>query len=511
MRYGGATILSSDDAARLIGDGETIAISGNGAGMIAAEAIFAAVEQRFLSTGHPRDLTLVHSLGLGDRGAMGTNRFAHEGLVRKVIAAHFTWSPRMQRLVAENRVEAYCLPGGVIQHLLREIGAGRPGLFTHSGLGTFVDPRQDGGRCNARSRDRLVELLTIDGREVLHYKPFRVDVAIVRGTCADTRGNVSPAEEAVDMDIHSIALAAHNSGGRVLVQVREIVEAGSLPPRSVRIPGVMVDAVVVAPEQQQFYDRPYDPSVSGQRRVNLEASVTPLPSRLERRIIARRAARELEPGASLNVGFGIPGGIFGIVDERGIADTLWMSVEQGVHNGRMLDEALFGAARNADAILPSSEQFDYYSGGGVDIAFLGMGEVDGEGNVNVSHLGGILIGPGGFMEIAQNAKKVVFCGTFDAQGSRVAFEDGRLRVQQTGAVRKFVSRVERITFSGAFARQRRQAVLYVTERAVFRLGDDGVEMIEVAPGIDVERDILPQMGFAPRVGALTPMPLDVFA
>lgn len=212
----------------------------------------------------------------------------------------------------------------------------------------------------------------------------------------------------------------------------------------------------------------------------------------------------------MNFGFGIPGGIFGVVGERGIGDSLWMSVEQGVHNGRMLDEALFGAARNADAILPSIEQFDYYSGGGVDIAFLGMGEVDAQGNVNVSHLGGVLIGPGGFIEIAQNAKKVVFCGTFDAQGSRLAFDDGRLRVQEAGKVRKFVARVERITFSGAFARARGQTVLYVTERAVFRLGADGVELIEVAPGIDVDRDILPHMGFAPRIGAIAPMPVDVF-
>jgi propionate CoA-transferase len=504
-------VMDAAAAAQLVHDGDTVAISGNGAGMISAEAIFAAIEQRFLATGHPRDLTLVHSLGLGDRGALGTNRFAHEGLVRKVIAAHFTWSPRMQQLIADERIEAYCLPGGVIQHLLREIGAGRPGLFTHSGLGTFVDPRQGGGRCNARSRDTLVELLRIDGRDVLHYKPFPIDVAIVRGTHADARGNVSPDEEAIDMDIHSMALAAHNSGGKVLVQVRDLVEAGRLSPRSVRIPGILVDAIVVAPDQQQFYGRDYDPTVSGQQRANLGTAPTAVPAKLERRIIARRAAMELRPGASLNFGFGIPGGIFGVIAEQDIGDSLWLSVEQGVHNGRMLDDALFGAARNADAILPSTEQFDYYSGGGVDIAFLGMGEADAEGNVNVSHLGGTLIGPGGFIEIAQNAKKVVFCGTFDAQGSRVAFEDGTLRVLQPGAVRKFVPRVERITFSGEFARMRGQDVLYVTERAVFRLAEEGIALIEVAPGIDVHADILPFMGFTPQVTEPRQMPASVFA
>jgi propionate CoA-transferase len=489
------------DAAARIKDGDTVAISGNGAGMISAEAIFAAVEERFLATGHPRGLTLVHSLGLGDRASLGTNRFAHEGLVRKVIAAHFTWSTRMQQLIRDEKIEAYCLPGGVIQHLLREIGAGRPGLFTHSGLGTFVDPRQQGGRCNERSRETVVDLANVDGREVLHYKPFPVNVAIVRGTYADARGNVSPEEEAIDMDVHTMALAAHNTGGIVLAQVRQIVQSGNLHPRSVRIPGVMVDVVVEAPEQQQFYGLDYDPTVSGARRAHLGAPSAELPPKLERRIIARRAALELRAGASLNFGFGIPGGIFGVIAEQGTGPSLWMSVEQGVHNGRMLDDALFGAARNADAVVPSIEQFDYYSGGGVDIAFLGMGEADARGNVNVSHLGGSLIGPGGFIEIAQNAKKVVFCGTFDAQGAKLEWSGGALRVVRPGAVKKFVDRVERITFSGDFARAHGQDVMYVTERAVFRLAESGLELTEVAPGIEFERDLLPFMGFAPRIAS----------
>jgi propionate CoA-transferase len=502
--------LDATAAALLVKDGDTVAISGNGAGMISAEEVFAAIERRFLDTGHPRGLTLVHSLGLGDRDAMGTNRFAHEGLVRKVVTAHFTWSPRMQQLIRDEKIEAYCFPGGVVQHLLREIGAGRPGLFTHCGLGTFVDPRQSAGRCNARSQETLVELLHIDGREVLHYKPFRVDVAIVRGTFADTRGNISPEEEAIDMDVHSVALAAHNSGGQVIAQVRQVVKAGTLHPRRVRIPGIMVNAVVEAPGQLQFYGRPYDPTVSGGARADLGAVSADVPAKLERRVIARRAALELKPGASLNFGFGIPGGIFGVIAEQGLGDQLWMSVEQGVHNGRMLDDALFGAARNADAIVPSIEQFDYYSGGGVDIAFLGMGEADASGNVNVSHLGGALIGPGGFVEIAQNAKKVVFCGTFDAQGTRLAWADGALRVEVPGKVKKFVDRVERITFSGDFARAHGQEVLYITERAVFRLAEQGLELLEVAPGIDIERDILPYMGFAPRVGDVRLMPGSVF-
>jgi acyl CoA:acetate/3-ketoacid CoA transferase len=507
---GRVRLLDAAAAAAMIPDGCTMAISGNGAGMISAEAILAAIEQRFLETGRPRDLTLVHSLGLGDRDRMGTNRLAHEGLVRKVVAAHFTWSLRMQQLIRDEKIEAYCLPGGVVQHLLREIGAGRPGLFTHSGLGTFVDPRQDGGRCNSRSRESLVELLTIDGQEVLRYKPFKVDVALIRGTFADTKGNISPEEEAIDMDIHTMALAAHNCRGLVLAQVRQVVEAGTLHPRHVRVPGIMVDAVVADAAQQQFYNLPYDETVSGSRRAFLGDFKADLPSKIERRIVARRAAMELRPGASLNFGFGMPGGIFGVVAEQGTGDELWMSLEQGIHNGRMLDDALFGAARNADAILPSIEQFDYYSGGGIDVAFLGMGEADRHGNVNVSHLGGSLIGPGGFIEIAQNARKVVFCGTFDAQGSKVALEGGQLVIRGAGKVRKFVDAVERITFSGAYARAHGQEVLYVTERAVFRLQNEGLELMEIAPGVVPERDIFPCMDFMPVVSAVRTMPAAVF-
>jgi len=502
--------VNAADAAALVNDGATVAISGNGAGMISAEAVFAALEKRFLETGHPRGLTLVHSLGLGDRGALGANRFAHEGMLRKIVASHFTWSPRMQQLIREEKVEAYCFPGGVIQQLLREIGAGRPGLFTHSGLETFVDPRQDGGRCNRRSREELVELLQIDGREVLRYKPFPVDVAIIRATYADTRGNLSPEEEAIDLDIHTIALAARNSGGVVIAQVRQVVESGSLHARSVRVPGIMVDAVVEDSGQQQFYGLGYDPTVSGSRRADLGALAAEIPSKLERCIVARRAALELRPGASLNFGFGMPGGIFGVIAEQGNSSELWMSLEQGTYNGRMLDERLFGAARNTDAIIPSVDQFDYYSGGGIDITFLGMGEADAAGNVNVSHLGGNLIGPGGFIEIAQNAKKVVFCGTFDAQGARLEWSEGRLHVVQPGKVRKFVNRVERITFAAAYARRSGQEVLYITERAVFRLAAQGLELIEVAPGIEIERDVLPYMDFRPRITSVATMPASVF-
>lgn len=501
---------SAPHAAALIQDGATVAVAGNGAGMGSAEEILAAIERRFLDTGHPRGITLVHSVGIGDRDQRGINRLAHEGLVGTVIAGHFTWSPRMQQLIRQEKVQAYSFPAGVIQQLLREIGAGRPGLFTRTGLGTFADPLHGGGACNARSRQQWVERMQIDGQDILRYKPFKVDVAIVRGTYADARGNISPEDEPVDLDLHTMALAASNSGGLVLAQVRQVLAAGSLNPRSIRIPAIMVDCVVEAPQQQPFYGLDYDMTVSGSRRAHLTAAAAGLPEKLERRIIARRAAREIVAGASLNFGFGIPGGIFGVIAEQGMGEQLWMSVEQGVHNGRMLDDALFGAARNPEVILSSVEQFDFYSGGGIDIAFLGMGQVDAQGNVNVSHLGGNLIGPGGFVDISQNAKKVVFCGTLDAQGTRMAFAQGRLQILQPGKVRKFVSRVEKITFSAQFAMARGQEVLFVTERAVFRLEPGGLALIEAAPGLDIASDILQHMDFRPRVGEVGRMPPEVF-
>lgn len=493
-------VTSADAVAALIEDGATIAISGNGGGMVEADYLLAAIEKRFLETGHPRDLTLIHSLGIGDRDSKGSNRFAHAGMLKRIIAGHFTWSPKMQALVKNEEIEAYCFPGGMIQALLREIGSGRPGLITHVGLGSFVDPRHGGGKSNARTTEDMVELIEIDGETKLRYRPFRVNYAIVRGTYADPRGNVSLEEEAINMDSYSMALAAHNSGGKVFVQVRDVLEAGAIAPRNVTLPGILVDGIVEHREQPQTYLGGYDLTISGQHRRLCSSDAIELVSHPVRRLIARRAARELVAGASTNFGFGIPGGIPGIALREGVPyQSLWLSVEQGVHNGMMLDDALFGCARNADAIIPSLDQFEFYSGGGIDITFLGMGEMDRHGNVNVSHLNGNLIGPGGFLEIAQNARKVVFCGTFDAKGSKINVTPDGLQIEQSGEIPKLVTEVEKITFSASYARQSGQEVLYVTERAVFQLTEAGVELIEIAPGVNVERDILPYMAFRPII------------
>ncbi|MEZ5670787.1 MAG: CoA-transferase [Alphaproteobacteria bacterium] len=501
-------LRTAEDCVAAIPDGATVAISGSGGGLMEPDHLLAALEARFLATGHPRDLTAVHALGIGKVGAQGMNRLAHEGMVRRVIGGHWTWSPQMQALAREEKIEAYTLPAGAIMLLMREIGAGRPGLITHVGLNTFADPRHGGGACNARSTDPICELVEIGGRSYIRYLPFKVDFGILRGTQADPLGNVSCWHEAADIDARTVALAAHNSGGKVFAQVQAMAARGSVPARLVTVPGVLVDGVAVDPDQTQTHLGAYDPALWGEAGPRLGGKAPPGegPEGI-RRIIASRAADEIRAGASVNFGYGIPGGIPAILAERGLLDEIWITVEQGMHNGQLLDGSLFGAARYPDAIVSSVDQFDFYSGGGIDQAFLGMGEMDGEGNVNVSRLGRDVVGPGGFVDITQNAHTVVFCGAFEAKGVRYDPVEGGLRVAAPGAVPKLVDRVREITFSGANARATGQTVLYVTERAVFRLADKGVELIEVARGIDVRRDVLDRLGFAPIV-ARDPAPMD---
>lgn len=482
-----------------------MAIAGSGGGLIEPDAVLEAIEARFLQTGHPNNLSIVHALGIGARGTRGISRLAHEGMVRRVIGGHWTWSPQMQALAREEKIEAFTLPAGAIMLLMREIGAGRPGLFTHVGLGTFADPRHGGGACNllARAAEPLVELVSFDGEEKLRYRPFKVDVGIIRGSDADSRGNLSTEREAADIDVTGVALAARNSGGVVLAQVQNQVEPGEISPRSVTIPGVMIDAILLAPDQPQTHlGEGYDETLSGSTgrvpEAGFETVAEPPPTGI-RRVIASRAADELEPGVSANFGFGIPGGIPALLRETGRLDDIWISVEQGMHNGELLDGDLFGASRFPDALVSSLAQFDFYSGGGLDVACLGMAELDREGNVNVSRLGPDIVGPGGFVDITQNAKKVVFCGSFEAKGSKVDITDKGLVVTQHGQVQKLVDQVAEISFSADYARRHDRIVIYVTERAVFRLADQGIELIEIAEGIDLERDILARMGFRPSI------------
>ncbi len=505
------------ECAASVRDGDTIVVTGNGGGMLEPDEIFAALEDSFLTTGHPRDLTIIHALGIGDAKHRGINRFAHAGMVRRVIGGHWSWSPSMQRLARENQIEAFTLPSGVISLLMRESGANRPGLITRVGLSTFYDPRHGGGAANeaARNASPLSEIVQIDGTDYIRYLPIKPDVAILRGTYCDEFGNISCVEEAGDLDVNALALAARNAGGKVIAQVREMRHSSDSHARLIQVPGIMVDLVALAPDQPQTHAGGYEACLAGLPGAQmpsqgaLDGMSSPMGARA---IIARRAADEIQSGQSVNFGFGIPGGIAAILAEQNRLDQIWVTVEQGIHNGQLIDGALFGAACLPCAIMRSTDQFDFYSGGGADIAFLGAGEIDATGNVNVSRLGDDVVGPGGFVDISQGAKSVVFCGTFETGGLRVGLEKGALQIRSPGRITKFIEAVRETTFAGAAAARAGKPVKYITERAVFQLTSDGLELIEIAPGVDLKADVMDRMPFAPRVSDdLKLMPAHCFA
>lgn len=490
-------ILSPEQASELVPSGSTILITGSGGGVMDADRTYAALEQRFLETGEPKDLTLMHVTGIGNGREQGINRFAHQGMVKRVIGGHWGWSPAMIQLAVENKIEAYNLPQGVLSGLTREIAAGRKGMLTSLGTKTFVDPRLQGGKLNEGTTEDLVSLVTLNGEELLFYKAFPIDVTIIRGTTADEDGNISVEQEAVDLDILSSAQAAYNSGGVVIAQVKRLARRQTLHPRMVKVPGFMVDALVVHPDQWQTSEGEYNPAFSGEIRVPLDA-IQPLEFDI-RKIVARRAALELTAGSVVNLGFGIADGVANIAAEEGLIDDVVFTIEQGLVGGVPAKGAIFGAGYNPDMITDAPAQFDFYHGGGLDATFLGMAQADQHGNVNVSKFGNQLPGCGGFIDISQNAKEVIFCATFTAGGLRVEIEEGQLHVLQEGKIQKFIPEVEHITFSGEFARERGQRVLFVSERAVFEVSSRGLELIEIAPGIDLEKDVLAQMQFSPHI------------
>jgi len=504
-------VITADQAGALIKDDATIFLGGLAVTSL-PEEILQGVERTFVASGHPRNLTTWACGAVGNSGEAGMKHFAHAGMIKRVIAGHFGQTGKeMMKMVFDGEVEAYNFPQGSLSHLTRQIANRSPGLLTKVGLGTFVDPRLEGGKLNSRCSEDLVKLVEFEGEEWLYYAPPKIDVAIIRGTLADERGNITLDKEGVLLEQLSIAQAAKRWGGIVICQVEGIVQAGSLHPKAVKVPGLLVDYVVIGQPQNhmQSIATQFNPALCGDIRVPT-GSMVPMPLD-ERKVIARRAAMEVTPGAITNLGIGIPAGIPSVAAEEGVSDLLSLSIESGVNGGIPAQLGDFGLAYNAESIIEQSFQFDFYDGGGLDASFLGLAQTDASGNVNVSKFNGRPVGCGGFINITRSTRKLVFCGSFTAGGLDVTVGDGKLTINTEGKSRKFIDKVEQVTFNGHDAALREQSVLFVTERAVFRLTAEGLELTEIAPGVELQRDVLAHMSFKPIIKDLKTMDPGIFS
>ncbi len=493
-------VVTAKQAVEMISDNSAV-ILGGFIGAVVPEEIEEALGQRFMETGSPRDLTYVFAAGQGDSKEKAVNHLAHEGMVKAAIGGHWGLIPKLQKLAVDNKIQGYNLPQGVITQLLRDTAAGKPGTISHVGLGTFVDPRVEGGKINESTKEDWVRLLPIDGEEYLFYKRLPADFAILRGTTSDENGNITMEDECLVLENLAAAQAVKNQGGKVIVQVKKMVKNGVLDPHSVKIPGILVDAVVVASEAEyhmQTFGVAHDDSFVG--RGLKEVGKDPEFHRLDaKKIVARRAAFELKEQAILNLGIGVPEGVADVADEEGVTDKMILTVEPGAIGGTPAGSLSFGASSYPEAIITQDQQFDFYDGGGLDQAFLGLAQCDVKGDLNVSRFGSKIAGCGGFINITQNAKEVFFCGTFTAGKQKIEVADGKLNIVQDGSISKFINKVQQITFSADLARKNHKPVLYITERAVFRMVEQGLELIEIAPGVDLERDVLHKMDFVPQI------------
>lgn len=508
-------IITPTQAAAMISSGSTLVTVGMTL-VGASESILRALEGSFLQTGRPNNLTLVHASGQSDRD-QGMQRFAHEGFVTRIVGSHWGLQPRWMEMISSNKVEAFCIPQGQATHLLQAMSAGQPGYLSKVGLHTFIDPRLEGGRMNQRTQklDPLVEFEEFRGEEYLFYKQVPLDFCIIRGTYADEMGNINCSEEAILLEMLPAVLATKRFGGKVIAQVKQVVKTGTLHPKSVVVPGPFVDAVVVCPNPQeehlQTHSYYYDPSLCGDIRIPLNG-VEPFPLNI-RKIIGRRAVQEIAPGNVINLGTGIPADVVGPISvEEGIADDFVITVESGIYGGLTLGGIDFGVARNMFAMITHHDQFDYYDGTGVDVTFMGAGEMDQHGNVNATKMGDRCTGAGGFIDITQNAKHVVFCSSFTARGLEIDINSSRgIEIKQEGSTKKLVSEVQQISYASQVALGRNQKMHYVTERAVFELLPEGVTLTEIAPGMDLKRDILANMEFTPRISSnLKTMDLRIY-
>jgi propionate CoA-transferase len=491
-------VIPVRQAVGLVRDGSTVLVGGSGAGHAVPQRFIDELAAVFEAEGRPRDLTTVRIVGIGDFAERGFSQLGLPGLMKRTIGSNIGNEPRLGALVERGELEAYSFPQGVLSQLVREIAAGRPGLLTHVGLGTYVDPRQTGGKQNSRTTEDLVEVVTLRGREWLLFHAFPIDVAVIRGTTADEDGNITMEGEALQGEMLAMAMAARNSGGITIAQVRRLARRGSLPPRDVKVPAALVDHVFVDPEQWQTYITQDSPYYAGALRKPV-TDEPPLPLDV-RKIIARRSLLEFPRGAICNLGFGISQLIGRVAWEEGITDQLVLTVEQGIFGGVPVAGNEGGTGFNYQAMIDQPYMFDFYDGGGLDISSLSFAEVDAQGNVNVHAFEGRVRGPGGFPNISARTPRINFVGTLTAQGLRIGVDPGSgVRIEQEGTLPKFVPAVREISFNGRLARERGQQVRYVTERAVFELAEDGLVLTEVAPGVDVEGDVLARMGFRPRV------------